>query len=356
MPAEALAGANLEAQQLAANAMTGEEGTPTGERAPRARRERGERGERGERSADRGERNLNGDAPRSEAAAGEDGNAAQGERTERAPRNGREERGPRGERNDGRRERRNDGQPRFNEEGEAAPTASADAEAGREAAPQDGAEQAPRRDGEERRGRSRDRYGRDRRERAPREEGEAQQPVAAFDGAPAEAQNLQVARQPQPSAEQAVAQAADSVAVVAEAPVAAPQVREPAPPARFEQPQQPAAPAAPIVVERASAPQPAANGRALPKVQSFELPLDELAQIAQSSGLQWVNSDAERIAQARAAIAAEPKPVHVPRERPPVIVLDEGPLVLVETRRELAAMTLPFEQPAGEAQPEQRAL
>ncbi|MCT8174791.1 Rne/Rng family ribonuclease [Variovorax sp. CY25R-8] len=363
VPAEALEGVSLEAQQLAPNAVPGEEGTAGGERAPRARRERGERGgergERGERNSDRGERNLNGEAPRSEAAAGEDGNAAQGERTERAPRNGREERGPRGERNDGRRERRNDGQPRFNEEGEAATTASADAEAGREAAPQDGAEQAPRRDGEERRGRSRDRYGRDRRERAPREEGEAQQPVAAFDGAPAEAQNLQdapVARQPQPFAEQAVAQAADSVAVVAEAPVAAPQVREPAPQARFEQPQQPAAPAAPIVVERASAPQPAANGRALPKVQSFELPLDELAQIAQSSGLQWVNSDAERIAQARAAIAAEPKPVHVPRERPPVIVLDEGPLVLVETRRELAAMTLPFEQPAGEAQPEQRTL
>ncbi len=186
--------------------------------------------------------------------------------------------------------------------------------------------------------------------------------MAAFDGAPAEAQNLQdapVARQPQPFAEQAVAQVAetaDSAVVVAEAPAAAPQVREPAPQARFEQPQQPAAPAAPIVVERASAPQPATNGRALPKVQSFELPLDELAQIAQSSGLQWVNSDAERIAQARAAIAAEPKPVHVPRERPPVIVLDEGPLVLVETRRELAAMTLPFEQPAGEAQPEQRTL
>jgi len=88
----------------------------------------------------------------------------------------------------------------------------------------------------------------------------------------------------------------------------------------------------------------AANGRALPKVQPFELPLAELAQIAESSGLQWVNSDAERIAQARAAIEAEPKPVHVPRERPPLVVLDEGPLVLVETRRDLGSMSLPFEQ------------
>jgi ribonuclease E len=35
--------------------------------------------------------------------------------------------------------------------------------------------------------------------------------------------------------------------------------------------------------------------------------------------------------------------VRVPRERPPAVVLDEGPLVLVETRRDLAAMKLPFE-------------
>ena len=57
-----------------------------------------------------------------------------------------------------------------------------------------------------------------------------------------------------------------------------------------------------------------------------------------------MNSDAERVAQVRAAIAAEPKPVHVPRERPPAIVLDEGPLILVETRRDLGSMVLPFEE------------
>ena len=81
----------------------------------------------------------------------------------------------------------------------------------------------------------------------------------------------------------------------------------------------------------------------MPRVQGFTLPLDALQQIATASGLQWVNSDAEKIAAAQAAIAAEPKPVHVPRERPPAVVLDEGPLVLVETRRDLSAMTLPFE-------------
>lgn len=83
----------------------------------------------------------------------------------------------------------------------------------------------------------------------------------------------------------------------------------------------------------------------MPRVQAFALPIDALQQVAASSGLQWVNSDADKIAAVQAAIAAEPKPVRVPRERPPVVVADEGPLVLVETRRDLSAMTLPFEQP-----------
>ena len=82
----------------------------------------------------------------------------------------------------------------------------------------------------------------------------------------------------------------------------------------------------------------------MPKVQPFELPLAALAQIAEGSGLQWVNSDAERVAQVHASIAAEPKPVHVPRERPPAVVVEDGPLVLVETRRNLASTVLPFER------------
>ena len=86
--------------------------------------------------------------------------------------------------------------------------------------------------------------------------------------------------------------------------------------------------------------QPPAAG--LPKVQAFELPIASLIQVAEGSGLKWVNSDPEKIAQVQAAIAAEPKPVHVPRERPPAVVLDEGPLVLVETRKDLSDMKLPF--------------
>ncbi|WP_332814785.1 hypothetical protein [Ramlibacter sp.] len=94
-------------------------------------------------------------------------------------------------------------------------------------------------------------------------------------------------------------------------------------------------------------PAPAAAGITLPKVQAYALPLQDLAQVAASSGLQWVNSDAAKIAEAQAAIAAEIKPAHVPRERPPLAVSDEGPLVLVETKRDLGSMALPFEQPAA---------
>jgi len=39
--------------------------------------------------------------------------------------------------------------------------------------------------------------------------------------------------------------------------------------------------------------------------------------------------------------------MRVPRERPPVVVIDEGPLVLVETRRDLRDLQLPFEKEAA---------
>ena len=71
--------------------------------------------------------------------------------------------------------------------------------------------------------------------------------------------------------------------------------------------------------------------------------MQDLVQVAQSSGLQWVNSDATKIAEAQAAMAAEVKPVQVPRERLPAVVSQEAPLVLVETRRDLGTMPLPFE-------------
>ncbi len=80
----------------------------------------------------------------------------------------------------------------------------------------------------------------------------------------------------------------------------------------------------------------------MPRVQAFSLSLPELQQIASNAGLEWVNSDAQKVAAVQAAIAAEPQAVHVPRERLPAVVIDEGPLVLVETRKDLAEMKLPF--------------
>jgi ribonuclease E len=39
--------------------------------------------------------------------------------------------------------------------------------------------------------------------------------------------------------------------------------------------------------------------------------------------------------------------VRVPREIRPVVLPDEGPLVLVETRKDLSQVMLPFEQTTG---------
>ena len=84
----------------------------------------------------------------------------------------------------------------------------------------------------------------------------------------------------------------------------------------------------------------------LPKVKSYDLPLQDLVQVAQGSGLQWINSDATKIAEAQAAMAAEVQPIKVQRQRPALVVSDEAPLVLVETKRDLGTMPLPFEKSA----------
>ena len=200
--------------------------------------------------------------------------------------------------------------------------------------------------------RSRDRYGRDRRDRAPRDaqagEGnaaESLQPTPAAESsapvedapareeAPARSSYFSMPVETAPAApvpapaEAPATPSAPAVEVVAPSPVAAAPAREP---------RQPAAVAAP-----AESPKAAAGG--LPKVAAYALPLEAMNEVAAASGLQWVNSNAERVAQVQAAIAAEPKPIHVPREIQPVVLVDEGPLVLVETRKDLSDVKLPFE-------------
>ena len=76
----------------------------------------------------------------------------------------------------------------------------------------------------------------------------------------------------------------------------------------------------------------------MPKVQAFDLPVSELIEMSKSSGLEWVNSNPERVAHVQMIIASEPKTVHVPRQRPPIVEFDDGPLILVETRKDLAKL------------------
>ena len=360
---------------------------PREPREPRAPRE-GRRNERqGERDAERsGDRPERAPRERREAMTGQTQDAqsvamdiADNTLGERAPRGERADgRGEgRRERGEGRRERGERRQPDAQRpEGENVQTQEG---AAQEAQTENG--QATGNEGEtpeRRERRSRDRYGRDRRERQPEQRSDAAgeaafvandstEPAVHDGGASAEAPTRSYferaasattpaapaepvapitgmwSAQPAPAtapvqqaapATETVAPAHAEVAVTAPAPAVAP------------------APAhAPVAVAPAPAPAPAqapapapvaVASTGLPKVQAFALPVQSLIEVASSSGLQWVNSDPAKIAVVQAAIAAEPKPVHVPRERAPVVVSDDGPLVLVETRKDLSNMKLPF--------------
>lgn len=218
--------------------------------------------------------------------------------------------------------------------------------------------------------RSRDRYGRDRRNGRERNREEAavseDLPNTAAAELPAQALETAVSTedavqeaprrsyfsQVTPAATDVAAPAAEvaqpeaptdaALPVAAPAPVAA-AVTPPAAPAAIPESTEVAAPAVAVVAE----PEPVAS--TMPRVASYALPVEDLQQLARNAGLEWVNSDAEKIAAVQAAIAAEPQPVRIPRERPAVVVVDEGPLVLVETRKNLSEMALPFEQTANHA-------
>jgi len=99
----------------------------------------------------------------------------------------------------------------------------------------------------------------------------------------------------------------------------------------------------PGMLANVSAPQPVTGEPPASAAQPFVLSLGTLETIASNAGLEWVNSDAEKIRAAQEAMAREPAPVHVPRERKPLPAVDEGPLVLVETRKDLSQIKLPFE-------------
>ncbi|PIT72640.1 Rne/Rng family ribonuclease [Limnohabitans sp. G3-2] len=346
-----------------------------GEARP-ARGERAERGERterpaGERAPREGRRDGRSEGRNDSRNEGRSDAApeltAEGTevRQERAPRGeGRRERGERS--SEGRRERGERGGERGGDsrQGDAAPSdvnssASEVTAAQGQDNPSTSEASGAENTGERRERRSRDRYGRDRRERGGDNRAESAGEESPSD---VNAQATEAAAAPQSEdrpaprsyferAQQAAAQTADTraqapaaepAAAPAQAPVSAAPVAA-APVAAA--PVAPVAAPAPVVAEKpvsAPAEPVAAAPAAMPAAAQYILQMDQLQQVAQGSGLVWVNSDAAKVAAVQAAIAAEPQPVRVPRERPPAVVVNEGPLVLVETRKDLKDMNLPF--------------
>ena len=226
---------------------------------------------------------------------------------------------------------------------------------------QAGAETTPREEGNgQREKRSRDRYGRDRKPRGERaergepanvasQETQTNEPDVIAEQEPARKSYFSVpapSNQPLPvTAAPVLSTPAATVELAAESMPEAAQPLTPAPRAVAAEMPVPA-----LIATVVPTPTPAHTAKAEPKpaampaVQPFALPLDELAQVAEQSGLQWVQSDASKVASVQATIAAVPKPAHVPRPRPALPVVDEKPLVLVETKRDLRQHKLPFEQ------------
>ena len=119
-----------------------------------------------------------------------------------------------------------------------------------------------------------------------------------------------------------------------------------------------AAPAPVLAPPPAAAPSPVAAVAAVAAVvapvavsQAFVLPMDQLLGVAETAGLQWVNSDVEKMRAAREAMANEPAPARVAREVKAVVAVDDGPLVLVETRKDLSQFKLPFESADNASRP-----
>jgi len=323
-------------------------------RAPRENGGNRRGGERGDRSNQRGERRENSNTPSNTDAQNvsvdlqdsdnpENRNEA---RTERAPRGeGRRERG------EGRRER--GGDRRSNEGGRPNSTlGSSENSAPIQSELPDGSDrqasqasdgpssQDERQDGnngtpERRERRSRDRYGRDRRER------NASNEVQASENAPTEGPNTDAASLNEAPVARSYFDRASSNANTNEKASTSAEQSVASSVASHEVTSNSVSKAnTPPVTAIAPTQAPVAAG--LPKVQHYDLPVASLIQVAEGSGLQWVNSDPEKIAVVKAAIAAEPKLAHVPRERQPVVIPDEGPLVLVETRKDLSEVKLPF--------------
>ena len=182
-----------------------------------------------------------------------------------------------------------------------------------------------------RRGRGRDR---NRRERG------ADEGAAATDDAPGSASPEAVAPHFVDTGIAAPAVMTHMAPMVASEPITVAEVVAPAP--------APAVAAAPVFTAAVAAPAPVAP---VADAEPFVLPMDQLQGVAETAGLQWVNSDVEKMRAAREAMANEPAPQRVPREVKAAVAVDDGPLVLVETRKDLSQFKLPFESADGASRP-----
>jgi ribonuclease E len=289
-----------------------------GERGPREERREGHPEQQQGRKAERAER---GEKPREQAGAG------------RGPAGGPSARQPGAEaRGERREEKRREPGPRPQPAPVAAAAKAAEAESVAPAAPLAVAVVPPAAEGpvvsaeaatEERRGRRRRRRRGRGGERAPEVGGVEAATETAASAEAVEAEEVVSSEEPAPSAVQAAAPAA------AAPPQPAPERRQPA-----------AAPAPRPAPAPAAAPMPAAIGAsaapALPKAVPAPLPIDELLPVLDRAGLILVQTEPLKLAETQARLAAEPRPVRVPRERPVLPPLDVGPLIQVETRRAAA--------------------
>ena len=278
-------------------------------------------------------------------------NAERGDRAPRTERGGRNERRP--ERSPRPEEALRNGETGVNLAAEGADSSATPADQG-------SADNTVRdENGAPREKRSRDRYGRDRKPRTERAERSESPDQPSQESQATEAVNEQEPVRKSYFSVPAASSQPEAVVTAPTTPAPAPIATETAPELESLPPIMATQEVAPAVVVAAPAPvavvaavavaapvaaAPAAPAKTMPAVQPFALPLDELAQVAESSGLQWVQSDASKVAMVQSAIAATPKPVHVPRERAPLPVLNDQPLVLVETKRDLRDQKLPFEQ------------
>ena len=313
--------------------------SPEDDNKPRApRRERGERGDRGERGSRRGgDRNRDEQAPTEGASAGAAAQQVQPGHSDQRMHND-------SNLNSASAANETPSYSYFNRPASHDDDSSASIAANRDSHTQQAQQSASESNGPvgeqeqteraPRERRSRDRYGRDRRRGDSTDNSDNSDNTEQSHTAPApqpeqqQEQQQEQERAHEPTRVQTPVATATPLNAPTSSPVSAPVVANP--------PAAGVATAAPATTAEAP--------KRMPNIGSYALSVDAMSAVAASSGLTWVNSDASKIAHAQAAMAAEPTAAKVVRGRVAPVVVNDGPLVLVETKRDLAQMPMPFDK------------